>query len=141
MKSKGHLFYNMIIFVMLWLAFEEIQLSAILLPITISTFPDVDLHFGSHRHVVFHSVIPWLIVCVFNFNMICTLAMLSIGLHLLLDITPKRKKWRGFYTLKIWSNKPFFFFVKRKRGYLTTLWLFSNFGVSVAILTLKLIYL
>ena len=141
MESKGHLFYNTIIFVVLWLVIDKIPFSAILLPIAISTFPDVDLHFESHRNVVFHSVIIWAFICMYNFSLICTLAMFSIGLHLLLDITLNRNKWRGYYTLKIYRFRSFFFFVKYKHGYLTTLWLFSNFAIASIVLALKLISL
>lgn len=141
MKSKGHYFYNAIVFVVLWLVVDKITLSSILLPIAISTFPDVDLHFDSHRNAWFHSIIIWLIICYFNFDLICVLSMFSIGLHLLLDIRLKRKKWRGFYTLKIWANKSFFFFVKSKRGTLTTVWLVSNFMISGLILIIRILTL
>ena len=141
MKSKGHFFYNAIIFIMLWLAIDQIPFSAIMLPIALSTFPDIDLHFNSHRHVLTHSVIIWLFVCVYNFSLICTLSLLSIGLHLLFDITLNHKKWRGYYTLKIYRSKSFFFWVKKRKGILTTIWLFSNFAISIVFLTLKLIYL
>jgi len=141
MKSRGHLFYNTFIFVILWLVIDKIPFSAILLPIAISTFPDVDLHFESHRNMVFHSVIIWAFICWRNFNLICTLAMLSIGLHLLLDIRVNRLKWRGFYTIKIYRSKSLFFFTKGFRGRLTTVWLFSNFLISIVPITLKLISL
>jgi len=139
MKSKGHYFYNAIIFVMLWLAVDEITISMILLPITISAFPDVDLHFNSHRNFLFHSVLIWLILCFYNFTIISVLSMFSIGLHCLFDVRLKRKKWRGFYSLKIWANKPFWFFLKKKRGTMSTIWYLMNFVISGLVLIYILI--
>jgi len=139
MKSKGHYFYNAIIFVMLWLAVDEITISMILLPITISAFPDVDLHFNSHRNFLFHSVLIWLILCFYNFTIISVLSMFSIGLHCLFDVRLKRKKWRGFYSLKIWANKPCWFFLKKKRGTMSTIWYLMNFVISGLVLIYILI--
>lgn len=126
---------------MLWLAFDEIQFSEILIPMAISTFPDVDLHFQSHRNIITHSVIIWLVVCFFNFTMITVLSLFSIGLHLLFDVRMDNKKWKGYYTLKLYRQKPAFPMKPKHRGLLTTIWFIVNFLISTMILTVKMISL
>lgn len=139
MKSKGHLFYNTIIFIVLWILIDEVTFSSILLPIALSTFPDVDLHFKSHRNVFTHSVIIWLVVVCFNYTLITVLCMLSVGFHLLLDIRIRRADMRGFYTLKIYGYKSVFPGKFKNRGIFTTIWLIINCLISILILIIKII--
>ena len=139
MRGSYHFLSGIIVFVVLWLTIEEITFTMIFIPIALSLFPDVDIKLNSHRNFFLHSTLIWIIVFLYNPSMIMALGCLSIGIHLLLDITITPSKLRGTYTLKFVKSRPFFWFLKKKRGLATTLWLFINFLLSVILLIIEII--
>ena len=138
MKGSWHYIIGIVVFTILWLVIDEIKLTMIFIPIALSLFPDADLKLNSHRNFLFHSVILWLVVFIFNPSLMMALVCLSIGIHCISDITLIPSAWKGFYTLKLVGNRPFFMFIKGCRGLLTTLWLLVNFIISVIIVVIAL---
>ena len=138
MNGNWHYLIGIVVFVALWLLVKEITFSLILAPIALSAFPDVDLKLKNHRWILTHSIILWVIVAWFNVGLWSVLICLSIGIHLLSDITLSPSKWMGTYCLKLWGKKSFFWFVDSGRGALTTLWLLLNFILSVIIVVIAL---
>ena len=116
MKGNWHYLIGLSVFVVLWLTIEEITFSLILAPIALSAFPDVDLRTKNHRWFLTHSIILWGIVAWFNPGLWSILIVLSIGIHLLCDITLFPSRWTGTYCLKVWGKTSFFWFVKKGYG-------------------------
>ena len=133
MKAKHHLIASSLLFLLLYFAFDAVRLSAIFAPIFITLFPDVDLHLGSHRNWFFHSIFLWVAILLFNFDIYHALFVLSVGFHLLCDITPQPSKWVGYYCVK-WRKRGMF--PRGRQGAMSTMWYGLNFAVSVWILFL-----
>ena len=138
MKGSYHYLIGTVVFTVLWLLIDEIKFTMIFIPIALSLFPDTDLKLNSHRNFLFHSIILWVVVLMYNPSLIMALICLSVGIHLLFDITLNPSAWKGFYTLKLVGNKPFFIFSRNGRGLWTTLWLLINFIISVVIVVIIL---
>ena len=139
MKGTWHFIIGMITFILSWMFIKEIHITMIFIPIALSLFPDADFKIRSHRNFLFHSIIPWSLVWLYNPTIITALSCLSIGIHLFLDITYTPKKWKWGYLLKFYK-KGFFWFAKGKQGALTTIWLFVNFSLSVLIFMKEVFY-
>lgn len=131
MKFAYHHISVFIIFGLMWIIFQEITFSSILLPIVINSVPDVDLKFKSHRNLFYHSIIFPMLILVFNPSIYSVLLTFSFGLHCICDI--RLTVCGGYYTLKIWKGHPI-------RGYrFATTWYISNFLISLGLLTFWLI--
>lgn len=107
MKGRWHLLVGLAVFIPLWLLIPKIQLTEIIFPIVLSTFPDLDLGFKSlgHRSALTHSLLLPLIVYFFNPYMDYLLIILTVGIHLMCDTRFAKKKQKGFYCIKIWRIK------------------------------------
>ena len=129
MEFREHLIASTIFFIILWIVFEKVTFSLILIPIILCRVPDYDQSFKRlhHRNILTHSIIIPLFVFIFNPNLHVLLMVLSFGFHDLCDIKLRRKdgkfvKIGGTYTVK-WSKKGL--------GYTNTIiFLMSNFIVS-----------
>lgn len=131
MKFARHHISAFVIFGILWIVFQEIKFSSILLPILIISIPDVDLRFRSHRNLFYHSIIFPLIVLVFHVNINSILLVFSFGLHCICDV--RLKKVGGYYTLRLWKGHSI-------KGYnFATIWYISNFLISLGLLVFWLI--
>lgn len=128
-SKEGHITVATLVFLgIVWglpeRLFSEIRLAYLYLIVLATMLPDLDLWFGwNHRNGFFHSIlIPALsLLAVVDAVTIC--GLLSIGIHLLLDIKLHRKG--GTYCVK---------FLKWRLGYKgTTLWLFINGIIGVGI--------
>ena len=107
-----------------------------------SIFPDVDLKFGKayHRFWLYHSIVTSVFLWIISFGnpdlqMISALLGFSIGVHLACDTHVLKRKMVGFYTIKLWKNV-----LTGKmhglNGVKSTIWLWANFWLSVALLLL-----
>lgn len=131
MKFAYHHISAFVIFGLLWIIFQEINFSSILLPIVIISVPDVDLKFKSHRNLFYHSIIFPMIVLLFQPNINSILLVFSFGLHCICDV--RLKKVGGYYTLRIWKGHSI-------KGYkFATTWYIFNFLISLGLLVLWLI--
>lgn len=88
-------------------------------------FPDFDQFSNDkkvklvyHRNIVTHSIVPWVLVWVFNPFTIFVLINGVVGVHLLMDLRWSRKKQTGFYTIK--------YYKKGMSGKASTAWLAVN---------------
>lgn len=133
MKKPYHLILGIILFVALAYAFEEITFTLILYPMFLNLMPDIDQTFGSHRNILTHSLILPILVFLFNPNLFNILCLLAFGFHCLCDITIHPKKWRGFYTIKIWRGNFFPNTDSSLKGFMSTFWLFINGLVAIII--------
>ena len=133
MRAKHHLLATSIFFLLLYFAFDAVRLSAIFAPIFITLFPDVDLHLGSHRNWFFHSVFLWVAILLFNFDIYHALFVVSVGFHLLCDITLFPSKWVGYYCVKWWKRG---MFPRGRQGVMSTMWYVFNFVCALAIFKL-----
>ena len=104
--------------------------------IMVTLLPDTDLKFNSHRHILFHSQILPLLTLFGTESMLEYVVILSISLHLLLDIklvfSHMKEKPGGFYLIQGIGGS------RWKYG-LTNLWLFGNAMLGFAIFGLKII--
>ncbi|KKN90817.1 hypothetical protein LCGC14_0224000 [marine sediment metagenome] len=137
MKYKNHFLITVIIFIILWLIVPEVQITEIIFPSVLATFPDIDKQFKilGHRSAVTHSIIIPFIVYLFNPYMDYLLIMLSITIHGLLDIRISKKKQVGYYTIKwfgysIGAGK---WRYKGMNGKNSTIWLSLNFFISLSL--------
>jgi len=126
-----HLATGFVFFLILWLLIPEVKITMIFIPIAMVLFPDTDLKFNTHRNFLFHSVIIWVIVWIYNPSLINALVVLSIGLHCLCDIRLSPKYWKGFYNIKLYRRSLL-------KGLTSTLWLAINFIISVIVFLLAL---
>ena len=103
MKGRWHLLVGLAVFIPLWVLIPKIQLTEIIFPIVLSTFPDLDLGFKSlgHRSALTHSLLLPLIVYLFNPYMDYLLIILTVGIHLMCDTRFAKGKRKGFYCIKI----------------------------------------
>lgn len=135
MNFKGHLISEIIIFLLLWGFIKEITLTSIFIPILWgSSFPDSDLKFKSHRNILFHSVIPNVVIFLYNINLLSNLLILSVGIHLLGDLVPmvKRMKRKGFACIDIFG-------FYRLNSIYTILWFIGNITISILLFIIFII--
>lgn len=136
MDFDNHHFVAFGVFITLWLLFQEITFSDILLPIFLASAPDVDLklkfNLESHRNMFFHSLMIPLIIFIFHRDVLLILCILSFGLHCICDI--RFKKVGGYYTLKLYGN------VSVGGYWAATIWYIFNFLNSLGLLTVWLIF-
>lgn len=119
MKFKSHFVSEVIIFLLLWGFIKEIKLPMIILPIFWgSCFPDSDLKFKSHRNIIFHSIIPNILIWLYEPSMVNILFIISVAIHLLGDLIPMFKKKGGFSCIDM--------LFKRMNTTQSMLWLFCN---------------
>jgi len=130
MKGKHHLLMASIFFIALYFLVERVTLSMLPAPIIITLYPDLDHHFETHRNFFFHSIFLWVIIFFFNQDIYHLLFILSVGVHLLCDITPRPSKWTGFYVLK-WRKGGVFKKGPLKQGVMSTFWYFGNFSAAL----------
>ncbi|MCP4762601.1 MAG: hypothetical protein GY870_12545 [archaeon] len=150
MKGKYHLLTNLACFIPLWLLIPKIQLTEIIFPIILATFPDLDLGFKSlgHRSALTHSLLLPLIVYMFNPYMDYLLIILSVGIHLICDTRFAKGKQKGFYCIKVWRikhrNSKGEWVWKTKwglNGFTTTLLLEIQFAISVIIFLFVVLFI
>ena len=149
MNRNWHLYIGMVILLIMWYFIEVIQLWMVLISIPFLIIPDWDLLLNekSHRNFLFHSILIWVGIYLYvkitvNIPIISLLTIIitfAVSIHLLLDITLVPSNWKGFYSLKSIGARPFFWFLKNKRGLATTIWLFVNFLASLILLVIEII--
>ena len=130
MKGKHHLLATSLLFAGLYLAFDAVRLSMIFAPIVITLAPDIDLNFKSHRNFFSHSIFLWVFILGVNFDVYHAMFVLSVGFHLLCDITLFPSKWVGYYCVKWWKGG---IFPAGRQGVMSTMWYLFNFVGAVAI--------
>jgi len=105
MNFKYHFLISLLIFHLLWIPIPELKYIELWLFAFLTTLPDIDLKIdqGSHRNFLTHSIIIpilwifWIDSGIGLWFRMCFL--LTISIHLLLDISFKKKG--GSYTIKI----------------------------------------
>ena len=137
MNGRNHLLVAFFVFVGLYLKFESITLSMIPAPIVVTLYPDIDLKLGSHRNWFFHSIILWVIVAACDPGIRSMLFVVSTGIHLVCDITPRPSKWSGYYCLK-WWKRGIFRHMSIRQGVMSTAWYFFNFVFAFGLLLIQL---
>ena len=137
MRGKHHLIVATIFFLALSILVDKVTYSMILAPIVVTLYPDLDHHFETHRNFLFHSIIVWVPIFMLNYNIYHLLFILSVGIHLLCDITPYPSKWTGYYVLK-WRKGGVFKKGPLKQGVMSTLWYFFNFVAAVGLFLLQI---
>ncbi|KKN39613.1 hypothetical protein LCGC14_0741870 [marine sediment metagenome] len=133
MKYKNHFLITTLFFILLWLIIPEVQITEIIFPSILSTFPDIDRQFKvlGHRSALTHSIIIPFIVYLFNPYMNYLLIMLSVAMHGLCDIRLQPKKQVGYYTIKWFGMKSTGRYTyKNLNGGYSTLWLSINFWIA-----------
>ena len=104
MNFKGHFITEIIIMLILWGIFEQITVSMIIYPIFFGTLiPDADLRFKSHRNIIFHSIIPNIIIWYYIPIMENLLFIISIVIHLAGDLLPMIKKRGGYACIDLFN--------------------------------------
>lgn len=143
MNRNPHWIIALIVFCIINLFSSQITTTLIMIPTAMSLFPDVDAGTRYHRYWLCHSIIPWVIVWLFNPMLLTALICLGVGIHCLLDIHLNRAKMTGFYTIKLfrvlklhlgsWEYK-----MIGLNGIKSTLWLFINFLIAILILLIQI---
>ena len=101
MNFKPHFFIALLIFLGLLFVIPELNTVEVIFFAFMSTFPDIDLKFDAHRHVLTHSIILpltwvcWYTTTISMYFRMCLL--LAFTIHLFLDL--RFHKVGGFYTL------------------------------------------
>jgi len=127
MKFKGHIISEIIVMLVVWGIFERITLSMIILPIFFGTsFPDADLKFNSHRNILFHSVIPNLIIWWYIPTLENILFLLAVVIHLIGDLIPMIKKRGGYACIDVFG-------LTRFNTKWSALWLGMNILVGISL--------
>ena len=104
MNFKGHFITEIIIMLILWGIFEQITISMIIIPIFWGTsFPDADLKFNSHRNIIFHSIIPNIIIWYYIPTMENLLFVMAVVIHLVGDLIPMIKKRGGYACIDLFN--------------------------------------
>jgi hypothetical protein len=154
-NKKCHVIYSTIILVGLWLIFrfyfgkEYFTITLVIAAIPMCLYSDIDCSippFG-HRNWLFHSIIVWVVIFIFNPMFVFVLFIFAIGIHCLLDIRFCARKRVGFYTIKIWMIPTLSILDKENKqniivwktlwglnGAWSTLFLVANFLISIIIL-------
>ena len=128
MKFKWHFIGALIAFTVLWILILEITIIAIIFGIIISVFvPDSDFKINAHRHYLFHSIIVWVIILIFEPHIICLCALQGVGIHCALDTKFKRSGMKGTYCISFWGQK------KLLNGIQSTIWLWCNVIATIGI--------
>lgn len=128
MNWKWHTFIASIVFFAIWIPFYDLKFPDLIALIIFTNFPDIDTHFEAHRHFLTHSIIFPMIWVLWYGSMIPiwfrALFMVSISIHLLLDLKTQKDKQKGFYCIYL-SKK------KRLNGKKSTLYLLSNGVIGI----------
>lgn len=133
MNKKNHFFMEVIILLVLWGFIEQITLTMIILPIFWGAlFSDFDHQFKSHRNIIFHSILPNLLIWLYNPNMENIVFILSVSIHLLGDLLPMIKKKGGFSCIDIFG-------LKRFNTKLSAGWLIINIIIGIIILIFEVL--
>lgn len=122
MEGREHLIFTTIFLIIVYFICPTITITNLLEAWIYGIVPDVDLKFKKrlgHRNIVFHSIIPWIFVFIFNPFGVNALILGAVGLHLLLDLQWHKHKQKGFYTIKITPKKGL-------NGRVSTFWLLIN---------------
>ena len=125
MEREFHVGFGLIFLIILTIIFEEITITILIASVIYCVAPDLDLIWKriGHRNWLFHSIIPYMIVFMFNPTTMVLMFSATVGFHLLLDCRWVRKKQTGWYTIKIGKRKGL-------NGIWSTIWLLSNFILS-----------
>ena len=141
MNRKSHLLIGSIVLVLVNLLSSKITITLIAIPIGMSLIPDIDAGTRYHRFFLSHSIIPWVVVYLFNPTLLTALVCFAVGIHLILDIHINKQKMVGFYTIKFFKVldvKNRGFKMIGLSGKQTTIWLIVNFLLSIMILLIQL---
>jgi len=137
MKGKNHLIIAAFIFMLLDGYVEEVKLGDIALLIMFTLIPDTDIKFGSHRNILFHSILIPALTLFGDFGVLEILLILSVGIHLLCDVRfpymEKDKKTDEYE----WNKPGGFYLIKMGRKRMTYLqtnaWLIGNGLLSIGL--------
>ena len=126
MNKKNHFISEVVIFLLLWGFIDSIKLSMIILPIFWGAmFPDFDHQFKSHRNIIFHSIIPNLLIWFYDSSLMNFLFIISVAIHLLGDLLPMIKKRGGFSCIDM--------MFKRMNTFNSAIWLILNIFTSIVL--------
>lgn len=119
-NKKNHLIVSTILFFLLGFT-KYVAFGDIFIVIVMGITADLDLLFDKHRHLLTHSIILPALTLFGGFTHLELSIILSWGVHLLCDISFKKK--RGTYCIIIFKNR----FNYRN----SNIWLIVNFGLSL----------
>ena len=132
MKKEYHIITTLAFLIVFAYIFEKVTVTMCMAAFIYCLVPDIDQldginQFIGHRNIILHSIIPWVIVGIFNPDPVFALIPAVVGLHCLMDIRWREKQQVGYYTLTITNGV-------RLSGKFTTVWLLINFGISFGFL-------
>lgn len=146
MKFKGHFFWTFIYLFAINFIIEPVSLALIFIIAFISLICDADLRLyrNSHRFIWLHSLFIPLIAFLYYPHVITLMILLAVGHHLALDTVSNLilgKEAKGYYTICLIPTYTFNFLLFkittkgwRLGGKLSTIWLLSNWFLSLIIL-------
>lgn len=129
-ERKFHVGFGLIYLIILTIIFEKITITILIASMIYCIAPDLDKIWKpiGHRNFIFHGIIPYMFILIYNFESITLTTMVlmfsaAVGFHCLLDCRWMRKKQTGYYTIKINERKGL-------NGIWSTVWLVGNFILS-----------